>query len=455
MKRQQTTAFSLMVIFFAVSFLLGGCGRRRAQPTPGGDVLTAVVQTLTAEAILQAGGAVTTSGTPQPAEMELPTPTATLEHKVRPGQGAPVVSAIFDTISGDTAQQGQTNQPLGGDYWLYNLYERPFNAQTQDIFFPDLDIRQAQMGHQDLWMYVTIELYGTRPETNALEATYGVEIDLDLDGRGDWLIEVTAPLENDWTVNGVRVWEDTDNDVGGEIACYADPPQPEEEDSYDNLVFDQGIGDDPDAAWARNLSGDPPRVQIAFKHSLINNDVYFMWGVWADQGVNEPQWFDYHDHFTHEEAGSPFSYLPTFPIKAIFEVDNTCRWTYGFEPDGDEPCLCAGALGTPEAPGEEGGEGGGKAGLAGVLWKDANRDSTRDVGEGIGGLTVTLKAGACPGGATVDTSVTDANGSYKFTGLDPGTYCVIPPAPFTWSPTNRQVTVDGGDFVDCLDFQFQ
>src|SRR3990172_7686585 len=79
-------------------------------------------------------------------------PTATIFHLVTPGAGAGVESSIYDPISGDTAQQGQPNQPPGGDIYLYNLYERPFNANTQDAFFPDLDIRRAEIGLSQPWM---------------------------------------------------------------------------------------------------------------------------------------------------------------------------------------------------------------------------------------------------------------------------------------------------------------
>ena len=73
-----------------------------------------------------------------PEILNTPSPTSTIIHLVTPGTGAGAQSYIYDTISGDTAHQGQPNQPPGGDLYLYNLYERPFNANTQDVFFPPL-----------------------------------------------------------------------------------------------------------------------------------------------------------------------------------------------------------------------------------------------------------------------------------------------------------------------------
>lgn len=396
---------------------------------------------------------------PPTTEMVLPTPT--LAHLLEPGEAASPRTAIFDTISGDTARQGQTNQPPGGDEYLYNLYERPFNAQTMDIFFPDLDIREAKIGPDNTWMFVTIYLYGLRGDTNALQGAYRLELDLDIDGRGDWLFEARSPLREEWSVEGVRVWEDTDNDVGGEKPCYADPPQIE--NSYDRLVFDQGYNtDDPDAAWARFKAGSPPAVQIAFKYHLIANDARFMWGVWADQGVDQPQWYDYNDHYTYDEAGSPFPSSRYYPIKAIAEVDNTCRWTYGFEPKGDEPCLCAGGRKQPTAtpritlppPTTEAPQYPGD--LGGYVFKDMNKNCTRDEGDGgFGGLTVTLKQGACPGGAVVATTTTGAWGRYFFSALQPGRYCVIPANPgVPLTPQSATVRVRSGMTVDNVNFGY-
>lgn len=82
-----------------------------------------------------------------------------------------------------------------------------------------------------------------------------------------------------------------------------------------------------------------------------------------------------------------------------------------------------------------------------TVFRDWDGDGTQDPeDEGIQGVTATLKAGACPGGATVATTTTDASGKYLFTSLStPATYCVdvTPPAGYTLTtpPEPRTVTL--------------
>ena len=263
------------------------------------------------------------------------TPTPAIVHQTTPGEPPThYESWIIDRDSSSTAPQRAAN---GGENFSVNLYERPFNANTMDIYYPDLDIKVARLDRSGTWVYVEIEMVNVN-QKGGMNGNYGVELDLDVDGRGDWLILASQPKAT-WSTEGVRVWTDSNNDVGNDYPVYSDPPQ--HGNGYDQLFFDQGNNPDPDIAWARVSPQNPAIIQLALKNSLIANDNYFMWGAWTDQGVFNPAFYDYNDHFTHDEAGSPLPGLQKYyPLKALFEVDNTCREAIGFVLVGDEPGAC-------------------------------------------------------------------------------------------------------------------
>ncbi len=78
----------------------------------------------------------------------------------------------------------------------------------------------------------------------------------------------------------------------------------------------------------------------------------------------------------------------------------------------------------------------GKFMLGDYVWYDNNQNGIQDAGEtGVQGVTVTLTK---PSGTT-ETTMTDANGYYEFTGLSNGTYTVA----FTGLPAGYQATVTG------------
>jgi len=232
-----------------------------------------------------------------------------------------------------------------GDNLNINLLERPFTANEMD-YQPYLDIIKVEIGEGAEWIYVILHLEA-EPPVDA-EAYYAIEIDLDRDGRGDWLISGRVPASEGWTTDGVTVWRDSNDDVGGFTPMRAEAPL-SGIDGYDERVFNAGIGDDPDAAWVRRAPTFPQRVQLAFKHSLIGSASTFLWGGWSEAAVNEPAWFDYNDHFTLAQAGSPAIGNDHYPLAELYSLDNTCRWTYGFEPTSDYPGLCPLPSPTPTA----------------------------------------------------------------------------------------------------------
>jgi hypothetical protein len=89
--------------------------------------------------------------------------------------------------------------------------------------------------------------------------------------------------------------------------------------------------------------GDPNSVQLALQRSVISNDPTFAWLAWASRDAFKPAWFDYSDHFTFADAGSPLKVeqFRNYPIKALAAVDNTCRMLVGSVPDPGQQVYCA------------------------------------------------------------------------------------------------------------------
>jgi hypothetical protein len=372
-----------------------------------------------------------TSEPTQPEITETPT-TAPIVHTLIPGEPpASFLSEITDWDSSTTATQRRV---IGGENFTKNLYERPFNANTMDIYFPDLDIIRTRLLRDSQWVYVNIKLVGQNP-AGGLLGDYGVEVDMNVDGRGEVLVMAAKPGAT-WSTDEVRVWEDSNHDVGAVHPIQSDAPV--NGDGYETLVFDQGVGTDPDAAWARISPSDPNSVQIAFKRGVINDSGHFTWGAWAmSESMFNPAWFDYNDHFTIADAGSPLTELTQYyPLKAFAEVDNTCRWGVGFTPTGSEPGVCpVPPTPTPILPGT----------ISGLVYFDwnltGNYNNPPDFP--LPSLTVRVRSGSCgsPGGV-VATATTNALGNYSVS-VAAGTYCVDvnPDYGGGWNEKSTPVTV--------------
>jgi len=396
-----------------------------AAPTADPNLIAlAVQQTLAASAGGETGGpppaTVPSSTEPTVAPTETPPiPTPTVTHVTFPANPAGVTSFMTDRSSAALAGERRSI----ADNFDINLLERPFTSQVMD-YRGYLDLNRGELSIGAPWIYVTLFLEQSPPSGTL--AIYGVEVDIDVDGRGDYLIAGLAPASTDWTTNGVRVLRDTNNDVGGARPMAADPPAGGT--GYDELIFDQGQGTDPDAAWIRLAPASSTQVQIAFKYSVIGSPDEWTWGVWADEGVNKPEWFDYNDHFTAAEAGSPTSGSSLYPLKALAAVDNSCRWAVGFTPDGDEPGICyVPPTPTPTPTGSIEGR-------------------VTNLGGGFTGGTVQLGLGSCPSSGLSSTSL-NASGNYKFSNLGPGTYCVtvttsslLPTSTYGWAPVDPSIT---------------
>jgi hypothetical protein len=437
MTRSLTAWLSAAVL---VTALLACNGLRITFPTsaPAGPTEVPTVEVGQTELPTTAGepASPTTESVPTVAE-NTPTATSTpIVHVLVPGE--PPASFLSEMTDRDTSSLASQRRALGENF-NQNLYERPFNANTMDKYFPDLDILRARLSRDSQWFFVEIKLAGQDP-AGGLLGVYGAEIDLNVNGRGDVLLMAAKPGPA-WSTDGVRAWRDGNNDVGAAHPIGSDGPV--NGDGYETLLFDSGVGSDPDVAWARISPTDPNSVQIAFKRSLIGDDSNFTWGAWAmSESMLNPAWFDYNDHFSHAEAGSPLTESTEFyPLKAFAEVDNTCRWAVGFTPTGSEPGICpVPATPTPVVP----------AKIVGLVWYDYNQNTVFNSPPDYGypSTSVRVRTGTCasPGG-TVATISTNAWGNYTVT-VSAGTYCVdVPTMP---ASANRgsgpvDVTVHAGD----------
>jgi hypothetical protein len=296
------------------------------------DETAAAAIALTVEAEATKRAATLAAGQPdEPDEPSEPQPPP-IVHVVYPEAPTGYVSCLTDRSSADFAEEHRTI----GDSYNINLYERPFTRGEMD-YLPHLDIVYVGLNATNIWLYATIFLEEAPPE--GVRATYGIELDLDLDGRGDWLIMGLYPPSSKWTTDGVRAFRDANEDVGSETPLRNDEPDPEL-DGYEDMVFNNGLGPDPDAAWIRQTPDYPEEVQLAIKLDLFQSDTDFLWGAWADQGVKKPEWLDYNDKIPHSLAGDPAIISEHYPINELFAMDNTCRWAFGYTPTGAELGLC-------------------------------------------------------------------------------------------------------------------
>jgi len=182
------------------------------------------------------------------AETEAPATDAPTESVPPPTDVAPVIQHTDIPVNLPEKQSGQaadfdsskvleTKTSIGGDRFTFGRFERPFNANTMDMYYAELDIVNTEVLQDDLWIYgrLFIKDLGASSST----AKYAVEIDVDLNGKAEWLIVADKPVSTEWTVAGVRVYQDANQNVGGELPMLTDNVPPAS-DGFETLFFDQG-----------------------------------------------------------------------------------------------------------------------------------------------------------------------------------------------------------------------
>lgn len=330
-----------------------------------------------------------------------------------PDHPGKVVQWVTDV---DSSPEAENQTISSGDQYEINIYERPF-SKTEMVYRPDLDIYKGQISQDSHFIYVSVFVNQAKLKIDGLKGMYGVELDVDQDGRGDYLVMKSNPDSLDWEKASIIAYIDPDEKVGGKRPILSDAPQVY--DGFDQTIFPGS--NDPDVAWARVSPKDSNEIDIAFKPSLISDSVQFIWTVWTDDGPKEVKQYDYNDHYTLKEAGSPYKGQAEYPLKDLYQVDNTCRGIYNIisAPKEAQGLCCEPTLPDQPEPG---------LGAISVLVfadNDANGLHEKNEPGMCKDVTVTMKEGACTESAgKVTTLKLDENCQYNVKDIKLGKYCL-------------------------------
>lgn len=279
--------------------------------------------------------------TAQPAmDTETPAPpaTATPENTVEPTQI--VHSAIptdsyyesdqiaVDCNTGARLPSGSNQINVSGcDYWNREFLERPADTNG-GTYVPALDILWSQVGKASPWVFLRTKVTSLAEEPVGYQT--GFEIDTNLDSRGNFLVLASEPKSTQWTTDGVQVWQDLNNDVGGAKSFAYDQNQ---SNGYETELFNAGVGNDPDLAWVRISPKDSTIIEFAVKTSILGEAKTFAWWSWTGIQKLNPAQFEVVDRLQDTEA---------------WNMDNSCSWIYGTKPEeGQVANLCAIVKPTP------------------------------------------------------------------------------------------------------------
>lgn len=242
--------------------------------------------------------------------------------------GSPQI--IYDQVSNEAASE---KKAPGGDEFINGRFERPFDQKMN--YLPSLDIVRADLVRpENGWAYFSIYL---EDKPAASPAVYAIELDLNIDGRGDYLIQFPAPTGTEWAETGVKMWWDSDGDVGGQVINRNDP-KGFRGSGFESLKIDADAGKNKGKIWTRLLDNG---IQIAvFQDILGGSDAKFTWQPFAEGNPYPPSQFDLNDYYPAEIAGSAIAGDTDYPLKELYAIDNTCKGLSGLTPSGSEQGVC-------------------------------------------------------------------------------------------------------------------
>jgi hypothetical protein len=250
--------------------------------------------------------------------------------ETHPGEPQGAAQIIHDQTCASTAQN---KQAPGGDEYTIGRFERPFDREMG--YLPALDIVRAELTRPlDGWVYFKITLEAAPTPSSAV---YGIELDLNIDGRGDYLIQVASPTRSEWAESGIKMWWDSDGDVGGQVINRSDP-MGNKGSGFESQKINSDVKKNTGQIWSRLIDLG---LEIAIKEDLIGGKQgKFTWKPYTDGNPFPPSQYDLNDYYLLTKAGSPILGERDYPLKAVFAVDNTCRGLSGLMPSGSEQGVC-------------------------------------------------------------------------------------------------------------------
>lgn len=257
-----------------------------------------------------------------------------------PNKPGDIPTKVVQTVHDQTDEKTAKDKfAFGGDVFNLGWYERPFDQNMG--YLPFIDLAKILMTREDSnWVYVKIFASAPVADGKDSKPLYGLEMDTDLDNRGEFILLTGIPAGTEWSTDAVKIMSNSDNNMGGVKPVLPDA-NPAEGKGYDTEVFNAGKGTDPNLAWSRISPDDPKCIDIAFKSSFIGGAKgKFLYAAWSLVGLQDLTKFEFNDHFTKAEAGSPLKEdKDVYPVKGIWGVDNTARIPSGFVPGGLMPGL--------------------------------------------------------------------------------------------------------------------
>ncbi len=331
-----------LVFVFIALLLLTAIACEMTFDTGGGEkdaeseveqTLQAVYAQYTVEAMV--------SATANPPAAQEQVPAASLEASVASPESPAATEISHSTIPGNPGSPDQTKDEIDtsntagqkialGDSFRLGNFERPFTQDVMD-YKKENDLLELSLAEDDDFYIFSLEIVGPG-DVGYPSAAYGIEFDSDNDGRGDVLLWAKGGDYAEWTIEGVTVLRDSNDDVGGSRPVL---PDNDEGNGYDEVLFSNEVLNDPDAAWQRLDPNSGSVIQLAIKKGMVGGSRFF-WKAWADSGLADPAKFDYNDSFSEEQAGSPNENSNLYPIGQLNLMDSTCWIAYKFNATGKE-----------------------------------------------------------------------------------------------------------------------